>query len=161
MGRLTGTAPFGWTGKGEKLIEHMEKTFSRLGGKGLPEHQLAALLSYIASLEPPHPELAGASLRERGQEVFFSHEAGCSSCHSGEAFTDGMSHDVTSAATGDKTKAFDTPSLLYVGASAPYFHDGRFATLRDMLDSTSGMMGKTSHLSDADKDALVTYLRTL
>jgi cytochrome c peroxidase len=68
---------------------------------------------------------------------------------------------VRSAAVGDKANAFDTPSLLHIGASAPYFHDGRFATLRDMLDSTSGTMGKTSHLSAADKDALVSYLRTL
>ena len=60
-----------------------------------------------------------------------------------------------------EVRVFDTPSLLHIKASAPYFHDGRFNNLREMLDATSGMMGKTSHLSATDKHALVAYLESL
>lgn len=162
MGRLTGTAPFGWTGNGEKLSEHMQKTFARLGGKGLEAEELSAMLAYVASLTPPAGVDAGGSSEiARGRELFHAAETGCATCHSGDTFTDGQRHNVASVATGDKAKAFDTPSLLHIRASAPYFHDGRFADLREMLDATSGAMGKTSHLSAADKDALVAYLETL
>ena len=30
---------------------------------------------------------------------------------------------------------FDTPSLQFVGGTAPYFHDGRYPTLIDLLDA--------------------------
>jgi len=162
MGRLTGTAPFGWTGSGEKLSEHMQKTFSRLGGKGLEGDELSAMLAYVASLEPPPGvDLERTSEIQRGFQVFHAAETGCATCHSGETLTDGERHNVKSAASGDGAKAFDTPSLLHIQASAPYFHDGRFANLREMLDATSGVMGKTAHLSSSDKDALVAYLETL
>jgi mono/diheme cytochrome c family protein len=162
MGRLTGTAPFGWTGSGEKLSEHMQKTFSRLGGKGLEGDELAAMLAYVASLEPPdRAALEASSEIERGRQVFHAADTGCATCHSGDTLTDGERHNVKSSALGDAAKAFDTPSLLHIKASAPYFHDGRFANLREMLDATSGTMGKTSHLSAADKNALVAYLETL
>ncbi|HEU5072890.1 MAG TPA: c-type cytochrome, partial [Polyangiaceae bacterium] len=162
MGRLTGTAPFGWTGNGEKLSEHMQKTFTRLGGKGLEGDELSAMLAYVASLAPPPGAPATRSAEiERGRQVFHAAETGCATCHSGDTLTDGERHNVKSAATGDGAKAFDTPSLLHIKASAPYFHDGRFASLSEMLEATSGMMGKTSHLSAADKHALVAYLETL
>ncbi len=162
MGRLTGTAPFGWTGNGEKLSEHMQKTFSRLGGKGLEGDELSAMLAYVASLAPPAGvDAEGASEIARGRELFHAAETGCATCHAGDTLTDGQRHNVKSAAAGDGAKAFDTPSLLHIRASAPYFHDGRFANLRDMLEATSGMMGKTSHLSATDKNALVAYLETL
>ena len=35
------------------------------------------------------------------------------------------------------------------------------AALRDVLDRTATTMGRTDHLSDEDKDALVAYLLTL
>ena len=56
---------------------------------------------------------------------------------------------------------FDTPSLRFVAGTAPYFHDGRYATLRDVLAHTDGTMGATSHLSDEEKDALEAYVETL
>lgn len=162
MGRLTGTAPFGWTGSAEKLSDHMKKTFTRLGGEGLEKEELGALLAYVASLEPPlEAALPPTETLERGRALFSSAETGCATCHQGRRLTDGSLHEVGSAATGDRTGAFDTPSLLLVGASAPYFHDGRFAKLEDMLEATSGKMGHTSQMSPADKAALVAYLKTL
>ena len=56
---------------------------------------------------------------------------------------------------------FDTPSLRFVGGTAPYFHDGRFATLEDLLMNPGGRMGHTLHLSRRDALALTAYLETL
>jgi cytochrome c peroxidase len=56
---------------------------------------------------------------------------------------------------------FKTPSLLFVGGTPPYFHDGSAATLEEVLEKNRDRMGKTSHLSPDDRAALVAFLRTL
>ena len=56
---------------------------------------------------------------------------------------------------------FDTPSLALVAGTAPYFHDGRYRSLRALLLDCDGKMGSTSGLSPADLDALEVYLGTL
>ena len=55
-------------------------------------------------------------------------------------------------------KAFDTPSLRYVGGTGPWFHDGRYKTMHDLLVKSDGKMGHTKHLSEEDLDALEAYL---
>jgi len=95
-----------------------------------------------------------------GKEIFDSKESECSTCHvNGGA--DGKDHDVQSRDHADKKADFNTPSLKYVAGHAPYFHDGRFETLRDVLVKTDGQMGHTKHLKPADVDALEAYLRSL
>jgi cytochrome c peroxidase len=54
----------------------------------------------------------------------------------------------------------DTPSLRFVSGTAPYFHDGRHATLADLLRAAEGKMS-WRHLDDTELDALEAYLRTL
>lgn len=123
----------------------------------------------------------------RGQQLFDS--LGCAACHAGPAFTDSGSgnptldlagpvrlHDVGTCVTngpyddnavpdedGDPRDAcrFDTPTLRGVGDSAPYLHDGRAATLKDVFRIATGMDPAASKLSDDDLDALVAYLRSL
>jgi cytochrome c peroxidase len=89
----------------------------------------------------------------------------CSSdlgCHApGRAFVDGRPHDVRSAARGEVVRAFDTPSLRFVGLSAPYYHDGRFATLEALLAAIHTEMGDLTSFTAADRGALAAYLRTL
>ena len=95
--------------------------------------------------------------RRAGREVFEAPAQGCASCHPG-GHTDGASHDVGS---DPFHRPFDTPSLHFVGSTAPYFHDGRYATLDELLRGSDGKMGHTAHLSDEDRRALVAYLETL
>ena len=59
--------------------------------------------------------------------------------------------------------AVDTPSLVGVAQSAPYYHDGSAATLRALLHGRASVhgMGRTSHLGEAEIDDLVAYLETL
>ncbi|HEY4119430.1 MAG TPA: cytochrome C peroxidase, partial [Byssovorax sp.] len=86
----------------------------------------------------------------------------CSSCHA--AATDSSDHelhDVASRAKTDEHREFRTAPLLFVGETAPYFHDGRYATLEALLADDLDRMGETTHLSKRDLDALAAYLRTL
>jgi cytochrome c peroxidase len=76
-------------------------------------------------------------------------------------FTDGNRHDVKSKAKGDPHRRFDTPSLRFVSGTAPYFHDGRYTTLRALLVGSDGKMGHTAKLSSEQLDALEAYLKTL
>ena len=77
----------------------------------------------------------------RGMERFQS--IGCVNCHSGPMFSDFKAHVLAvpdsarlpeSDAGVNKTYAFRTPSLRNLGATAPYMHNGAFATLFDVVD---------------------------
>jgi mono/diheme cytochrome c family protein len=160
--RLEGTAPYGWTRNMGTLHDYVGSTIKRLGGRGLEKPEMDALVAYISSLRaPPTISTMTASTIDRGQKIFQSAQAGCSGCHAGPQFTDRQKHDVASAANDDRIKEFDTPSLRFVGHTAPYFHDGRFASLRSLLTSVDGTMGHTNHLSPTDLDALEAYLKSL
>jgi cytochrome c peroxidase len=163
-GRTVGTGPYSWLGDSATVADHLEHTIARLGGKGLPKSDRDALAKYLAVMpEPPRsfsPESTEA--RDRGAAIFASAEAGCSSCHGARGDDpDGMAHDVKSKASADRQREFDTPSLKFIGGTAPYFHDGRYPDLRMLLTKTNGKMGHTSHLSEEDFDALTAFLRTL
>jgi MFS family permease/mono/diheme cytochrome c family protein len=163
-GRLADTPPFGWTGGAATVREHLQQTFARLGGQGLDDPSLYALLTYVAQMAPPPPDAAPSVDAPRiaaGKRIFESYDTGCSGCHDpSRGFTDGELHDVGSLAHGDVKRSFETPSLRGVGGTAPYFHDGRYATLEDLVRK-SQTMAETTHLSDADLGDLVSYLRTL
>ncbi|MEO7330531.1 MAG: c-type cytochrome, partial [Minicystis sp.] len=98
----------------------------------------------------------------RGKSLFHNEEVGCSGCHRSEVGTsDRALHDIASRAKTDSDGAFRTPPLLFVGNTAPYFHDGRYPSLEALLDDNLDRMGNTSQLSPEDRTALLTYLRTL
>ncbi|WP_394836591.1 hypothetical protein LVJ94_06750 [Pendulispora rubella] len=162
-GRIEGTAPYAWVGSGDDVSAHLGHTFSRLRGRGLEKHELEALVAYVTQMTPPPREGDANTARlERGSQIFHSTEAGCASCHGKNGRDpDGLRHDVSSRATSDVTGEFDTPSLRFIGGSAPYFHDGRYTSLRALLVETDGRMGKVSHLAPGDLDALEAYVRTL
>lgn len=162
-GRVHGTAPYAWSGSESDLRMHLAATFERLNGAGgVKGLELEALSAYVESLSPPAARPAAQdALTRRGAELFASADVGCSSCHSGQMATDNERHDVKSKTLADKTGEFNTPSLHLVSAAGPYFHDGRYKTLRDLLASGKDGMGHTSALSPEDLDALEAYLRTL
>jgi cytochrome c peroxidase len=68
---------------------------------------------------------------------------------------------VASGTPFDTTKKFQVPSLKYVGGSAPYFHDGRYKTLEELIKASDGKMGHTGHLAESDVSDLAAFLRTL
>ncbi len=163
-GRLARTAPYGWNGSADTVEGHLTQTFARLGGGGLERRELDALIAFATTLEPPARAESGTDnvLVDRGRSVFHSTEAACATCHrEDDAFTDHQAYDVKSRVDADVAAKFDTPSLRFVGGTAPYFHDGRYSTLRSLLQGADGKMGHTKHLAQEDVTALEAYLRSL
>jgi mono/diheme cytochrome c family protein len=164
-GRVASSAPYAWTGDERSIKEHLEATFDRLNGTGLRAIELDAIVAYISQMPaPPRAQTSHAAADPRvarGAAIFASSEAGCSGCHGNALLTDGSRHDVSSKTDVDKEAVFNTPSLRFIGGAGPYFHDGRYATLHDLLVGVDGTMGHTSHLSAQDLSALESYLRTL
>jgi mono/diheme cytochrome c family protein len=165
-GRIDGSGPYGWFGENPTLRAHVRNTFARLGGHGLelPEDDadLRALLAYLVALRPPPPAEASndPTLIARGKELFLDDEQGCVSCHM-DGGTDRARHDVGSGRFIEKKLSFDTPSLRSVGMTAPYFHDGRYETLLDLLRASDAKMGHTGGLGEGDLRALAAYMESL
>ena len=140
--------PYGWRGEHPTLESHVTVTLKQLGGKGLPEDDFAALLTYVKSI--PRPP-AGKAKEERGRQLFAA--ADCGSCHNTDA-GDRSVHDVGTGGT------FMTPTLAGIGARRTLMHDGRYASLDDLLVGAKAM-GSASKLPPEDRSALVRYLETL
>ena len=70
-------------------------------------------------------------------------------------------HDVKSKTDIDREAGFNTPSLRFLAGRAPYYHDGRFETLSDLLAGVDGAMGHTKHLKKEEQKALEAFLLTL
>ncbi len=98
--------------------------------------------------------------------------ADCFHCHGGALFTD---HTLRNNGLAHEPGRFATPSLRNVARTAPYMHDGRFATLEEVLEHYDHGITRTPSLdpnlgkhpaaglglSAADREALVAFLKTL
>ena len=157
-GRLVGTAPFKWDGGAKDLTASLRATVARLGGDGLSKKHLAALVAYLEALPAIRTPSRDKAAVARGKALFESAELGCTSCHDGAAYTDRLTHKFNG-------RNVDTPSLLGLAASAPYFHDGSAPTLDTLLrdhGTVHGMAGpETGVLSEAQLGDLRAFLETL
>lgn len=165
VGIATTTEPLHWRGE---LTTHkdLQRTITEfMGGAGLTPEQLddvAAFMDTIPSPDVPLPTSdAELAMVVRGEELFHDTTVGCATCHSGEHKTDNLNHDV---GTNDGLHAdFQTAVLHGLRYTAPYGHDGRFATLEELLNGlvSTNLMGKGDHLTQDDLRALAAYMRTL
>ena len=157
-GRIRGTHPYKWDGKDPTIQDSLRNTVRRLGGTGLTHAQASDLRAYLDALPRPRmPTIRNMASVKRGKQIFFG-ASGCADCHSGPRTTDRKLYPL--AKDLDKV---DTPSLIGLANSAPYYHDGSAQTLRAALmdNGTIHDMGVTVHLEDEQVDDLVAYLRTL
>jgi YVTN family beta-propeller protein len=158
-GRVAGTHPFKWDGKDADLPTSLTNTVGRLGGSGLSPSEVQDLQAFLESLpQPVAPSVADADSIARGKALFESEETACVACHNGPDLADGMQHDLTT-----NIGRVDTPSLIGLAHTAPYYHDGSARTLRALLTDKGSIhdMGKTAHLSVAELDDLIAYLESL
>ena len=158
---LTATFPFHWSGDRVDLFDFQKTIIDIQAGTGLSDKENEQLAAFLGFREvPPSPFPVGDS---RGQQVFDS--AGCSTCHAGPSFTDGLLHDVGTALGPDETKGplIDTPTLLGLYDTPPYLHDGSAPTLRDVFESAPATSphGLVSDYNETEIDDLVAYLRSL
>jgi cytochrome c peroxidase len=148
---------------------------------------LAAFQRTVVSSDAPFDRwLAGDTKaltpeQYRGYTVFTDPGKGnCAACHKGSNFTDNGFHNI-GLKTADPGRfafrkvaamkgAFKTPTLREIEMTAPYFHDGSAATLREVVDyydrggedrSNVSIDVKPLNLSAQDKDDLVAFLRSL
>ena len=160
------------------------------------EQFLLTLTAFNAKFD--HALRGNATLSDdekRGFELFITEfdprtgqrGADCFHCHGGPLFSDHQFHNNGLAPNDDDTgrsrithaesdrNKFATPSLRNVARTAPYMHDGRFATLEDVVAHYSTGMHRSPtldpnlakhpegglQLSPADQRALVAFLRSL
>ena len=156
------------------------------------EQYVQALISYRSKYDAACDSVggvwkdcaAGLTAQEaRGREIFTdgSLHFSCAHCHSLPSGSNvwlannGLDAQFTDAGIGNGR--FRPASLRNVALSAPYMHDGRFATLREVIDHYSeGVVDSADldtllrdsnggplrlNLSAEDKDALEAFLRTL
>ncbi|HEY8053305.1 MAG: cytochrome c peroxidase [Steroidobacterales bacterium] len=82
---------------------------------------------------------------KRGMALFFSGRAGCAGCHSGFNFAgnwrdaQGQTGRASFANNGASSIPIRVPTLRNVALTAPYMHDGRFATLDAVLEHYSAI----------------------
>ena len=167
-------------------------------GKALAQF-LQSLISYRSKFDraynpmtnvPPDPTQVLNAQELRGLDIFKG-SAGitCSLCHEIQAQTNvwqannGLDQVPTDPGTqvpalqrNGARGVFRAASLRNIALTGPYMHDGRFATLREVIDhydhgivqspdldpilvDTTGAP-RLMNLSDADKDALEAFLRT-
>jgi DNA-binding beta-propeller fold protein YncE len=158
-GRLSGTHPFKWDGQDATLNISLTQTVRRLGGTGIQQDDAKALEAFLQSL--PRPRAGTTRNRKsvaRGKKLFYSKVTGCSSCHSGKRFTDGKMYELA-----EDLGRVDTPSLIGIKHSAPYYHDGSAATLDALLLENGSVhgMGRTAKLDHKQRADLIAFLETL
>ncbi|MGB0524203.1 MAG: cytochrome-c peroxidase [Flammeovirgaceae bacterium] len=141
-----------------------------------------------ATVATPNDEFPNFTALENQGKALFLGRAGCARCHQtdlfilpearniglAEEYTDNGLGDVTGLAT-DNGK-FKAPSLRNIELTAPYMHDGRFATLAEVVEHyNSGIQDHPNlapqlrpggnlqrlNLTETEKSALVAFLQTL
>jgi mono/diheme cytochrome c family protein len=172
-----------YTGEGPISYWNAYVAITQMGGQGtfvdedlgimleadpdLVTPKLAALRTYQFSLLPPEadPTSFDADAAERG-DALFEGAAMCSTCHSGDSYSDAPTLHAadeigtdTNEARRSKTGKYRTTPLRGVASHPPYFHDGSAATLEDVVThyDTVFELGLTAG-QQAD---LVEYLKSL
>ncbi len=173
-GRVAAAAPYGWLGESPNLESRLrvgfalhrwqgDKNAQYLAGLDRPK-QLARFIR--EGLSKPAVDAHQPTAEElRGKALFEDAKTQCATCHApATEFTD---RSVVLLARPphrgfDEEKVpFKTPSLLFVGGTPPYFHDGAADSLEALIDKNGTQMGSTVGLDAADKRALAAYLRTI
>jgi cytochrome c peroxidase len=132
--------------------------------------KLPALQVYQLALEAPTPP-AGSfddAAAARG-EALFTGDAQCSRCHVPPLYTEPGWNRHTAAEIGiDDFQAQRSPDVHYrttplrgawSRSTGGYYHDGRFATLADVVDHYDAHL--SLGLTDGEKADLVEYVKSL
>jgi cytochrome c peroxidase len=157
---------FSWAGTAPSLQANIRAIIvNRMKGPEPSPDALTALEAYVSSLGYPQnpnltpdgkPSASAPAAAKHGYQVFL--QAGCQACHQPPTFD---KKDVEDVLSGGK---FKVPSLRVASHTAPYFHDGRFATLDQAVRFMwhfQQKAGTTETLSEEDVRNLVEFLRIL
>lgn len=168
---LADTSPYTWTGEWDELANVEMKIHNLQAGSGLLFEEplpgvlarndtlsgmsidLDSLVMYLNTLQTSvSPITASPEILAKGAEIFANQ--GCDGCH---ALPSGTSLRAFDVGTGG---IFDTPSIIGLWMSAPYFHNGSAATLEDVF-ALPGAHQLNMVIPPEDIRALVAYLLSL
>jgi YVTN family beta-propeller protein len=163
------TGPWTWHGWQTSLDDAVDESFTKsMQGKKPTPDETRAVAAFLSALDHPRnpnlgPDGSISEAARRGEALFRSSKAACSTCHPAPDFTDGKNHMIGLEERQDVYEGYNPPSLLGVYDTAPYLHDGRAATLHDVLagDHSPEIAAGLDKLTDEEIDDLVAYLRTL
>jgi len=146
------TAPYGRNGRIASLREFIRNVIMHEFNGPEPDPLiLDGLIAYMNEFDfLPNPRLnADGSLNDqasksaqRGEKIFKTPFKGmgdmsCATCHiPSNNFLDRRSHDIGTVAGSDpysRDRAMDTPTLLGIKYTSPYFHDGSQPSLQEVL----------------------------
>jgi YVTN family beta-propeller protein len=168
--RATHTKPWTWHGWQTSLEDATVESFTKsMQGPRPTKDETRAMVAFLGTLDFPknpyrEPDGSLTPAARRGQDVFRSAKAACTTCHSGPEFTDGKIHVAGLEEPDDAYRGYNPPSLRGVYDKDPYLHDGRAKTLRDALTgphNPDSVAGGSGELSDQELDDLIAYLKSL
>jgi cytochrome c peroxidase len=159
---------YSWAGTAPSLEANIRGIIViRMKGAEPAPETLAALAAYVRSLPVPRgpgvgddgaPVATASAAVKRGFELFVG-AGGCATCHQLPSFDKKEVEDVGAGG------AFKVPSLWAVSKTAPYFHDGRYASLADavkyMWEFHAKKVGTAPAPSAAELADLIAYLEAL
>lgn len=161
------TPPSMWAGVRESGEAGVRSGITHILFAVRPEEEACAIDEYLKALEPvPSPHLVGGQLSaraQRGKLLFFDKKLACYKCHPEPYYTDLHMHDVGSEGPYDRRSTFDTPSLNECWRTAPYLHDGRYLTIKELLTKGKHVDhdGHLSKLTPEQIDDLVEFVLSL
>jgi cytochrome c peroxidase len=172
------TAPYGWTGAVPTLNQMVVNTIVNhfTAGATQPDaktgEQAAALVAYLKTIKAPGTpfDLGTLSPAARRGERLFQNKGGCIACHGGPLFTDNHLHNTlvpempgaNDPGASAPPHSFNTPQLRDLANSAPYMHNGRFKTLREVVEFYNSQSSVSPlNLTPAEVSDLVAYLEEL
>jgi mono/diheme cytochrome c family protein len=141
--------------------------------RGTPDQitsKLAALHFYQIAIPAPKPPKGSfdASAASKGKNIFAG-KAKCAACHVPPLFTEpGNNLHAPSEMGVDAFQADRSPTHMYrtaplaglwTHAKPGFYHDGRFASLRDVVEHYNTFM--KLDLNDTEKNDLVEYLKSI
>jgi cytochrome c peroxidase len=137
---VTKTGPWTWHGWQKSLPASLKKSFRTTlsSSKSTTDADIRALLAFLKSLEhprSPHRKPNGqlTTVAMKGQKLF-NGKAGCASCHQGQQFTSTETYKVGLESPRYFYPSFNPPSLRGLHARRRFLHDGRAATLEEVLN---------------------------
>jgi DNA-binding beta-propeller fold protein YncE len=166
---VTHTGPWTWHGWQKSLDDAVVRSVTdTMLGKRPDEDDVKAVVAFMDTLRvPPNPHRnEDGTLTEsarRGEKVYKGEKAGCARCHSGPYLTDGKIHGVGLDSPRYRYKGFNTPSLLGIYDRVLFLHDGRSATLEEMLTGPHDPARVTGQgeLTAEERRDLIEYLKSL
>ncbi|HWG41705.1 MAG TPA: c-type cytochrome [Gemmataceae bacterium] len=161
------TAPWTWHGWQKSLGAAVEKSYVQtMFGPKPSADEVRAVVTFLGTLDhPPNPHRIAdnrLSVAAKRGQALFAGAAKCARCHAGPDYTSEHLYDVKLDADGSPYRRWNPPTLRGLWQRGPYLHDGRAATLDDLLQGPHApeKLGGQK-LSPGQRQDLIAFLQSL